>query len=969
MQIHRTKLFFVLTLFLSAFLLNAQEIAEHTYYSPNAGYYTFGINAGSAYQSSDIKTNFQGWGASLTLSKNVYYQKGAPLSIDLRARGLYTRSYGLDNKKSFDIANNSILNGSKSLDYLNYPTSTGVTQGFVYQNHRTDIGELSLEAVFRLNKLREQTGWLIGLYGGVGIDGYLTRYNQLNGSTTYHNEYASIDESLSRSQVLNRLKNEILDNTYETYADGFQKGLNVSWMPSLGIELGYQLSPNIAFLLGHRTTFARNNLLDGQQWADDKNDLYHYTSLGLEFNLEGRTRVKTQKPIIDVRLPEYSPFTQRDRYANIRASIKNINSAADVQFYLNNKPEDFSYSQGAFAGNITLKPGRNELVIAASNPFGTTRELLVINWEEGNVVSNPEYIPPTPTPPAQTVIRPDIRFVNPSYNNETTRNQNYNVRATINGISNKNGVQFYVNGQTRNFNFDTRRKELNANISLREGNNTVIIRAENSAGRDEAQRNIVLEIQGEKPIVRINRPSNNASLEANSTTLEATIQNVSNSQDITVMVNGSRIGYVDFRNGTLRKDVSLREGRNTITVSARNRFGNAEDRIYVNVSRPVIESPTARPQVTISSPTNSSITRNATTNVRAKVKNVRSKNNVQLLVNGSKISNFTFNSLSGLLNANITLTKGNNNITVKAQNQGGQDQASVNVRYETGSAPLVSITNPLNSPHTSTSKTMAVKAATNHIANKTNINVWLNGRGVSNFSFSNGQVIIPVSLKKGNNTVRIEVTNDTGTAEDNAVIKHNPPTPKAPTVRITAPQKSGATYQSNRSQVKAVTQNVNSKAEISVLLNGKSINFDYKSNLRLIVADVNLKQGTNRVIIKVQNNGGQDRAETTLNHSPKIVKVPVKKAPKISKVSVSTPATDVFNPDNARCSISATLDNISSKSQISFQFKGKIVKDFTWTPSTKRFRAVVDIGRGSTPFKITVRNNDGEDSVSDVINY
>src|SRR5690606_21310619 len=113
-----------------------------------------------------------GYGFGFTLGKNVYYQPGAPLSFDIRGRLLYARSFGLDAVLSYNIDKNSALNGSEDLNYLNYPEATGVTKGFVFQNHRTDLGELGLEAVLTLNKLKENTGIKVSLYGGAGLDYY-----------------------------------------------------------------------------------------------------------------------------------------------------------------------------------------------------------------------------------------------------------------------------------------------------------------------------------------------------------------------------------------------------------------------------------------------------------------------------------------------------------------------------------------------------------------------------------------------------------------------------------------------------------------------------------------------------------------------------------------------------------------------------------------------------------------------------
>jgi len=86
-------------------------------YERQRGHLTFGLNGGLAYQQSDVPSILEGYGFGLTLAKNLYYKPGAGLSVDVRGRGLYTKSYGLDYFQSSAILNNPVLNGTKELDY------------------------------------------------------------------------------------------------------------------------------------------------------------------------------------------------------------------------------------------------------------------------------------------------------------------------------------------------------------------------------------------------------------------------------------------------------------------------------------------------------------------------------------------------------------------------------------------------------------------------------------------------------------------------------------------------------------------------------------------------------------------------------------------------------------------------------------------------------------------------------------
>ena len=187
---------FTLSLFLCFFtaLLFSQQISSR--FTPRErGWVTFGIDGGSAYQSSDVRTSFDGWGAGMTLAKNLAYRPGGALSFDIRGRLLFTRAYGRDWKPVFEIKDNAALNGSykPSIDYV-LDQSSPFDSSFVFANHRTGMGELGAEGVLTFNRLRERTGIVFSLFGGVGLDLYRTRIDQADASGNMY-DYLSVDRS------------------------------------------------------------------------------------------------------------------------------------------------------------------------------------------------------------------------------------------------------------------------------------------------------------------------------------------------------------------------------------------------------------------------------------------------------------------------------------------------------------------------------------------------------------------------------------------------------------------------------------------------------------------------------------------------------------------------------------------------------------------------------------------------------
>jgi len=360
--------------------MQAQEVR----FQARPGHYTLGINGGWAYQQSDVRPTLDGFGFGLTLAKNLYLRPQAPLSFDIRGRFLYTQSYGLDHTATTGIENDEALNGSRNLDY----TTDNGGPGFVYRNHRTDIAELGLEGVLTLNKLRERTGIVASLYGGINLDWYLTRTNQADtDGSSYAEAYEALSQDGTNRARINALKNDILDNSYETRASGFNSGGKVGLMPAVGLELGYHFTPRFYMGLGHKVTFAQTDLLDGNQWEDNNNvtannDLYHYTSIHARWILERKR--KMVPPIIDITSPSSCPHSTKSPNIVLRADIQHVNSSMDVTCRVNGRAVDFSFYNGDFVSDLYLEPGRNDVVITATNPAGQDEASCVI------IYNNPE---------------------------------------------------------------------------------------------------------------------------------------------------------------------------------------------------------------------------------------------------------------------------------------------------------------------------------------------------------------------------------------------------------------------------------------------------------------------------------------------------------------------------------------------------------------------------------------------------
>lgn len=907
------------------------------------GYYIFGLNAGLSYQSSDVQALPEGFGLGATLGKNLYYKPGAPFSFDLRGRLLYAEQFGLDAARSFDIGNNSVLNGSQNLDYTNYPANLGESQGFVFQNHQTQVFELGLEGVLTLNRLREKTGVVASIYGGLGLDWFRTNIDQADANgNAYYNQYAGLDQQKSKASIRTELKEVILDGNYESLADGFDNdGGTIGLMPSLGVELGYEVTPNFSIHAGHRFTFSGNDIMDGHQWADPNNDIYHYTNFALRWKIRPKESTLVA-PVIEIITPNRFPFTSPVLNGLVRARIRNVQNAADVSCTINGREQSFTFNRGSFSKPFRLDNGANEVIIRATNSVGTAQEKLVIYYEA----------PVTPDPVVQV---PDILFTQPRSNNTQTNTPNYQVQASIAEITAKNQIRFSVNGQSRNFQFDASTGRLRADITLRDGNNTIRIVATNSAGKDDESIAIQL-ARGEQPIVTINRPSNSPfNTDRSRFSFEASVQNIRQRSGITLLSNGQRVSSFTFdrNSGRITANLDLRQGNNSIQLRAENEWGR--DQREVNI---IYEAPrqVLLPQVRITSPNQGFRTANRRVQIRANTQNVPGRSNIRLELNNRAINDFRFS--NGTITADLPLQFGYNQVQIRVRNTDGEAEDAINIeRYEdivVAQPPRVNIEQP-NQNQVSNQPAVQLRASVINVQRKGEVQVLINGRSTNNFSFNLSRQLVSanIPLIPGNNSIEVMASTARGSDRDRVNVSYQAADP--PTVSIVRPG-NNTTVETSSVAFRANTTKVSKRAEVRLYLNGQSVsNFDLNLFRGTVEANLNLREGNNNIRIQVQNADGNSQDEVN-------VRLQSARPP---SVRISAPANNSLVNTNA-VRLRATTQNIERKEEIRVSLNGKTINNFSFSPSRQEVVADLNLNQGRNTINVEVRTSGG--SAQDQVN-
>ena len=918
------------------------------------GDYTFGFNGGVAYQQSDVATDLSGIGFGLTYGKNLIYTPHSPFSLDVRSRFQIARSFGTDIRPSLGIANNETLNGEKTLDY------TGEAAGnLVYANHKTNQVEVGMEGVLTLNGLREATGLGISFTGGVGLDWYQTKIDQRDANGLYTDGYNRVDAGGPKPFNLSQLET-IRDGKYETLADGFGRTGKFGIMPSLGVELDYDLTNNLALGVGHRMTFSGTDLLDGQQWTDanvltGNNDILHYTSLGLKYRFnQNNTPKKNRQPTIELIEPYGSGLSTTKAVVPIQATINRVNNPFDVYLTLNGEEQRFNFNNNKLVGQIRLKRGENKIVITANNAAGTAKKTFFLTYKTA-VVDNSGVI---------DFGSPEIIFTAPAYDQEKTSKNRIKVRAKVRLVDDRKAIELRVNGKKQSFDFDKGIAVLDAAISLKEGTSTIEIKAKNRSGEQRATRTIYRELPIQFPTVNFTSPAyNNATVDNRLATVKVNLQYIAQSTDIQLFVNGQKEPnfYFDFKTGALKADIQLREGRNEIEVIANNQRGEARDQrtiIYERPFRPTIR----RPRVAINAPQyRESTTREELVVIHATLENIIRKSDIRFTNNGLAIYDFDFNPNTGILRHNLYLRAGINQVVIEARNEAGQDDARAVINFEVPLPPppppvIVIPTVDIYQPRRNDvfeEREITVKANLSGILNKRDIEFRVNREDCLDFRFNptNGNFRAKVNLREGENTIVIKAANPSGNDRQRITVFYEKP--YVPIIDLRDSKFS--TTNQKELKIRAIVEYIENKRAIQLFLNNRVIsNYRFRNNE--LTATLRLKEGKNKVKIIASNKYGETKEAWNVDYYRP-------QPPSITLNNIVDNQTFKTN----RIELAAIIQNMDSGQGIKLFINGVSTNNYSLEGND--FTAPIRLKEGRNTIILKANNDYGQEEVNLQINY
>ena len=665
-------------------------------------------------------------------------------------------------------------------------------------------------------------------------------------------------------------------------------------------------------------------------------------------------------PVVQYTNPNKNITVTNSSYTLI-GNVYNVDGKDNITFSQNgNKNKNFSYNKinNRFASSVVLSPGPNAFKLSGTNKAGTDQKTVIITYS----------VPSVPKPPIVDIIKPE----NSPY---TTDNEMYYFKSTVLNISKKSQVSMRLNGANyTSFSFNENDLAVTANLNLNEGSNTVKITATNQDGTDTKSTIIIYKkpVVEQPPVVEFINPSSNPYTTNNpSKEVLATVKNVDAKNQINVTVNGNNVSNFNYNlaNRTVTFPVNLVTGANLIGVSASNNAGSDSKSTMIIYEKPEQKLP---PVVTYLDPVDNPTTvYGSAYEVKSQVKNVKSKQDIKVRINGVSTNNFTYNSSSDLVTFTTSLLEGSNVIEVTGTNEHGQDVETTTIIYDRPDPikpPVVTITTPAQTTYTVSTSSTPITATLLNVASAQQITVLVNDKQVNNFSFNNTTKVLTfnMTLNEGENTLLIKANNDAGSDfDDRVIIYDKEEIIPAPEVRFINPSSPGKTVTNPTYQMVAEVKNVESKNGLKVTFNGQVINANaYSFNIitKEVRYNTNLSLGNNYFEVKGTNLVGSDQASTSILY--------VEPEPDCDQ-----PVVEFIAPQNSTTveeenfNVKALVHNVNSSNDITLKVNGVAIGNFSYSTQTHELLRKVKLENGNNVIEIIAETDCGRSDVTTIIKY
>ncbi|MEY4604887.1 MAG: hypothetical protein RIT43_2179 [Bacteroidota bacterium] len=929
------KHFFTLIIFCFSFIFSTQ--AQFVAYETQSKW-TFGVNFGGTWSTTDVKYKTKGgWG--LTLGRSFNYDYGRVFSFDLRGRYLGGNWYG-------QALDSTGLSGYQGADYAGVLKPYQDTFGFSVNNFKAEVHELSLELVLHANRLRERTKWDPYIFGGIGFSWHRTMGDLYDSTGTLYDYDLS---QLSKSYI-----NTLTDQDYETALDGSAADqFRVGVMPSLGFGIGYQVAPRVTIGLEHKSTFTGIDDFDGFVRTSKYNDIYHYTSGFIKFRFRGGGQATTTSnvntsnsntsnltstgclpPLINILQPTSSNFSTSAINYTIVASVTNVENRQELSFKVNGVPNlnfTFNPQTDRFESTVILNQGSNSFELSATNACGNASVSTSISYTNCQL--------------------PILTQITPAENEVNVSSSSYSFVLSAQNVT-SSGLTIGINNRSwSNFSYNQTTGQLSGTAPLQPGQNVFVITATNACGTVSETFTVNYQ-QCLTPNITMVVPSGTTpTVTLASYTFSATLQHVSNAQNVKVKMNGQLLSGVSYNTstGALTGTVTLAPGTNTFEISGANDCGSDLESFTVNYQNCI------PPVIAIINPAASGTTVNtANFTLSATVTNATAQG-MTLVHNNRSVTNFGFNPTTGSLQASVTLLPGLNTFVLTSSNNCGSDTETITVNYQNCVVPVITITNPVAPGGTVTSAVYTFKALITNAGAANQIVLKQNDIAVGSVTFNTitGQAQAQVSLVPGNNTFVISATNACGMDAETTTLIYNNCTP--PVLSISNPSSSGLTVTQASYVLTGAVTNLSMAQQLQITQNGQSLNGISLSG-NSFSCPVVLAPGTNTFAIKATNGCGNDTKTVVVQFNNCVPPV----------ITVQSPVNGSSTASSS-VQLTAQITNTSNSPTVTVNNRSIQTSGFNSTNGSLQMN--VPLVPGQNTITVTVTNECGTDTEVIVVNF
>ncbi|MCB9188538.1 MAG: hypothetical protein H6600_04580 [Flavobacteriales bacterium] len=667
-------------------------------------------------------------------------------------------------------------------------------------------------------------------------------------------------------------------------------------------------------------------------------------------------------PIVEFIVPATSPYWSPANNVTLKATVLNVTSKQYISVNVNGvNTTAFSYNSISkeVSFNVNLINGNNVFKVTGTNTVGS-------DFDEQIIIHKLVQEQP-----------PVVNITNPGSNPHNTMVGTQIINAEIQHVETVTGVTAKFNGQTiTNFTFDPISDKFVYNATLLLGANILEVTGTNSVGTASKSQTIIYTQpvnECDKPVIALtqpaaqsktvpglNTPSGNNLTINTSNSKGSIIGKITGSSTVDFKINGvSSPGYnFNSNTGDFETFLHLEEGANNYQLVATNNCGTTITSVtYIYTPE---EQPCDNPVIQWVYPTASpfNYTGPAAISLSASVLGVDNPTKISVKINGQD-RKFVFDPISGNLAFGGNLNEGANNVVITARNECGTVTGNMTVNYTTPVAPpTVTITVPTADPYLTFNGNMSAKASITGVDTKSQIQVYLNGLSVSNFSYSTSakQITVPLNLTVGTYTLKVTATNNAGSASDETEIGIQEQC-QDPMITLTQPTSaSGSSITFNTSNSKgSIIANIEHATNIVFKINGQAnTGYNYDPATGNFESFLHLTEGTTVYTLSATNN-----CNVTTQKTVSIVYTPAPVECNEPVITYTNPSTNPYTSTKAKgVVISASVSEVSNSNQLVCTVNGSTVPH-TFNSATKSVSFTTGLMEGNNPISITATNNCG----------